>query len=177
MRGLVAGLLVAFAPTLGGLAQEAMEPTQGTPVTELQVEPTEVQAGMFFDGATVRTSALVPEGYEITISCVGWEEPSVLNRKGKALGLIWMNVGEVEIDGAPVLYLLHVSGDLHEMASASSLEMWGVGYDALKRRARVVSPEGNGGDASLFDEFVGLKESDGLYSVSEAAVEGTVWSG
>jgi len=129
---------------------------------------------MFFDGATVRVRGVVPEGYGVTISCVGREDPVVLNRKGKVLGLIWMNVGEVEMEGLPVLYHLHASGALDRMATGFSLEALGVGYDALKSRARIGEADRGGGEAPLFDEFVSLKESDGLYSVSESAVRSEV---
>jgi uncharacterized protein (TIGR02186 family) len=167
---LIKGVLLAGGITLASFPQEAPEPTESPAATELRVEPSEIRAGMFFDGATFRVSALVPEGLGITVSCVGKKEPVVLSRKGRVLGLIWMNVGEMEIDGAPDLYLLHASGDLSEMATPSTLETLGVGYAALERRAAFEGAEGD--EVRLFSEFVSLKESDGLYSVSEETVEG-----
>ncbi len=138
-------------------------------LTEIILEPAEVLAGMFFDGATVRVTALVPAEMGIAVSLVGNEEPVTLNRKGKALGLIWMNVGEVEIDGAPDLYLLDTSGPLDELAPETTLASMGVGYGALEARTSFRGSEGE--DALYFREFVSLKESDGLYTVDEGAVE------
>ncbi|MFH1609249.1 MAG: TIGR02186 family protein [Candidatus Bipolaricaulota bacterium] len=169
MDALILGLLLAGGPAFGNLPQGVPGPGDSLVDTDLVVEPSEVRAGMFFDGATVRISALVPEGLAITVSCVGAEEPVVLNRKGKVLGLIWMNVGEVEIDGAPNLYLLNATGLLGEMAMTASLEALGVGYGPLQRRALLKGGEGE--DALLFGEFLSLKESDGLYGVSEEAIE------
>jgi hypothetical protein len=138
----------------------------GPEVAGIVVEPSKIEAGMFYNGATVGVSALVPEDLEITVSLVGQDEPVSLNRKGKALGLIWMNVGEVEIDGAPDLYLLNTTDGLE--ATAPILETAGVGYSALRDRTTLA---GTGGDDDLyFNEFVGLKESDGLYALEEASV-------
>jgi uncharacterized protein (TIGR02186 family) len=169
MDAIVKGLLVAMGVALGSSFQEAPEAMESPVTTGLSVEPSEVRAGMFFDGATFRVSALVPEGMEITISCVGKTESVTLNRKGKALGTIWMNVGEVEFDNAPDLYLLHATGELSDMAESSVLESLGVGYAALEHQATVKGAEGEEG--RFFREFVSLKESDGLYSFSEGAVE------
>jgi uncharacterized protein (TIGR02186 family) len=150
------------ATTPAGLEQTAQ-------AAEITVEPAEVRAGMLFDGATVRVTALVPERLAITISLVGGDEPVVLNRKGKAMGVVWMNVGEVEIDGAPHLYLLHTSARLNSIAAPAVLAAMGVGYDALEGRTTLTGTEG---DADLyFWEFVSLKRSDGLYAVAEGTVE------
>ena len=95
MGTLIQTLLLMVGAALGSPLQEAPVATEQAVSVELTLEPSEVRAGMFFDGATVRVSAQVPEGLGVTVSCVGPEGSVVLNRKGKALGLIWMNVGEV----------------------------------------------------------------------------------
>ena len=169
MDAIIKGLLVAMGVALGSSFQEAPEPIEGAVTTGLSLEPSEVRAGMFFDGATFRVSALVPEGMAITISCVGNSESVTLNRKGKAFGIIWMNVGEVEFDNAPDLYLLHTTEELNDIAESSLLETLGVGYAALENQVTVKGAEGE--EVRFFREFVSLKESDGLYSFSEGAVE------
>jgi hypothetical protein len=168
MGGRILALVVIAVTEVGVPYQEGSAPGEAQLAAEMIVEPEVVEAGMFFDGATVRVQAVVPEGMAVSVSCLGAEEPVLLNRKGKALGLIWMNMGEVEIEGAPDVYLLHTSGPLAELANPSVLEVAGVGYDALEARITVISEAEE--DESLFGEFVGLKESDGLYGVSEGAV-------
>jgi uncharacterized protein (TIGR02186 family) len=171
MGPLIQSLLLMAVATMGSPLQEPPVATEWSARTELTLEPSEVRAGMFFDGATVRVSALVPEGLGITVSCVGPEGSVVLNRKGKALGLIWMNVGEVEIDGAPALYLLHSSSELGQLAPDASLASHGVGYVALEHRVTMRGVPGEGEEGELFREFVSLKESDGLYATSDESVE------
>jgi len=167
------GLLALVVGMLG--PQGIVAGQDGPRAREIEVEPTQVRAGMFFDGATLGISALVPEGLEVTVTCVGKDEPVVLSRKGKVLGLIWMNVGEVEIDGAPDLYLLNSTGLLEEMASTAVLNDLGVGYEALETRATLEGTEGE--DDLYFREFVSLKESDGLYTLGEGQVERTAREG
>jgi uncharacterized protein (TIGR02186 family) len=100
---------------------------------------------------------------------LGKEDLVILNRKGKVLGSIWMNVGQVEIENVPDLYVLATSSVLGEMAGPADLERLGVGYAALGRQAVLKGLEGEEG--RLFGEFVRLKERDGLFAVSENAIE------
>lgn len=167
---LIAGVLLV--PAAAGATQvvDTAGAVQEIPrATGITLEPAEVLAGMFFDGATVRVEAVVPGGMGITVSCLGNEEPVVLGRKGKALGLIWMNVGEVEVEGAPDLYLLNTSEPMDELAPQATRASVGVGYAALEDRTRLRGTGGN--DELYFREFVSLKESDGLYAVAEEAVD------
>jgi hypothetical protein len=139
------------------------------PVAELRIEPEVIRAGMFFHGATITVSALVPDDVAVAVACVGAYESVVLNRKGKVLGLIWMNVGEVEFDDAPSLYLLHASAQLDELATPAALEALTLGYGALEARAGAATSSGNPGH--LFRELVRLKESERLYAIAEGRVE------
>jgi uncharacterized protein (TIGR02186 family) len=156
------------APSLQALQVDDLQ------VSALEVEPAAVQAGMFFDGATVTVSAIVPEELAVAVACVGPDERVVLNRKGKVFGLIWMNVEEVEFNDTPRLYQLNTSERLDRMASSASLLALGVGYRALEARAG--SQGGEVGRVELFRELVRLKESEGLFAVSEGTV-GTSPSG
>ena len=159
---------LAVAPEL--IIQENPATNQDSGVAELTIDPSEVKAGMFFDGASVHVSVVVPGEMGIAMSLVGTEAPVTLNRKGKALGLIWMNVGEVEVSGAPNLYLLNTSASLHDLGLPMIRDAVGVGYESLEDRVSLEVPDGPQGGEDLFGEFVSLKESDGLYTQIEGAV-------
>lgn len=131
----------------------------------LVVEPSEVVAGMFYAGATVHVSAVVPPGAAVALLCRGEEHPLVLNRKGKVLGLIWMNVGEVSFQSVPDVYLLRTSDGAARLAPADVLEELGVGFEALAARSAPGDDQ-----APHFEELVLLKERDGLWGVAEGAV-------
>jgi len=155
LRALSVGSLLV---SLGGpaLAQE-------TPTARVTIQPAEVRAGMFYSGATLRITADVPAGLGISISCMGEEGRVELKKKGKALGLIWMSIGDVAFDPLPNLYLLATSSTLSELADPQTLRSAGVGYEALEARAQ---PD----DTFLFQETIRFKESDGLYGVRENGI-------
>lgn len=152
--GIVAAVAVAAAPAA---------PQQV--VGGINIDPAEVAAGMFYAGATVHVSAVVPMGAGVAMVCVGESHPLKLKKKGKALGVIWMNVADVSFDAVPDLYLLHTSDRLEGLAAPAILEELAVGYDALEARAG----PGPGAEA-LFGELTRLKGRDGLWGVDERGV-------
>jgi uncharacterized protein (TIGR02186 family) len=175
MMDWVVGLALLSSASVGAVPGPAPKNPGGDPaqvdtvaVTELRVEPEEVRAGMFFDGATIAVSALVPDDIAVAVVCIGADESVVLNRKGKVLGLIWMNVGEVEFDDVPSLYLVNSSTHLAELAAPPQLAALRIGYDALEARAGAANSVDN--RSHLFHELVRLKESEGLYSIAEGSV-------
>ena len=71
----------------------------------LSVTPPTIKINSFFGGAEVSVSAEIPQGCEAVIEVTGKKLEEDLMRKGRRWDL-WMNVGEIDIDGAPCLYLL-----------------------------------------------------------------------
>ena len=131
----------------------------------LSVTPPIVKIDSFFGGAEVSVSAELPEGCEAVIEVTGKEVEEDLMRKGRRWDL-WMNVGEIDIDGAPYLYLL--------MSSAPQLLETGNrpwGYAALRKAVSFRGRLRTGEEPELFKEFVHLKEGQGLYAIFPAAVK------
>lgn len=142
----------------------------------VSVDPPEVVAGMLYGGTTVRVSARVQPGVTVAIVCRGENAPVALREKGKVLGVLWMNVGEVRYEEIPELYLLRTSTDLDHLAPASERERLDIGFAAL----RASIPSGGGTDEDIFGELVRLKQRDGLWETAVNTVamrtdaEGTV---
>lgn len=154
-------LPIGIATVIAAAAPPAPPQTVGG----INVDPAEVQAGMFYAGATVHVSAVVPMDADVAIVCLGEGRPLKLKKKGKALGVIWMNVADVSFDEVPDLYLLRTSARLDGLAVPAVLKDLVVGYDALEARA------GPGpGAEMLFDELTRLKERDRLWEVAEGTV-------
>jgi uncharacterized protein (TIGR02186 family) len=131
----------------------------------LKIDPATVEATTFYDGANVRVNAEVPEGYEIAVVCRGKEAPVELKRKGRVLGVLWMNVGDVSFERIPTMYKVQTSASLDELAEHNVLSELEIGYPALLTRS---SPKGSGFDAgTIFDELVKLKKDEGLFSVEQ----------
>lgn len=131
----------------------------------LTVEPSRVDVRMLYRQSIVHVAASVPVGAQVAVLLVGRDHSLTLKRKGKVMGAVWMNVGDVTFENVPVVYLLNTSTALAELAEQSVRTRLDLGFDALDRRA-------GGGPAadSLFGELVKLKERDGLWSVSEDGV-------
>jgi hypothetical protein len=141
-------------------------PQAGTGGGGISVEPGEITAGLFYHGGTVHVSAVVPAGAGVAFLCEGHAGPLTVNRKGKAVGLLWMNVGEVSWNDVPEVYLLRTSEALDQLASSEVLEGMGVGLDAVRTGSR----PGAGADA-FFAELAKLKARGGLWDVTEGGVD------
>ncbi|MCG6988540.1 MAG: TIGR02186 family protein [Gemmatimonadetes bacterium] len=157
-RLLAPTFVVAVALVLSGEASEAQE--------SLVIQPSVVNVHMLYHESTVHVTAPVLADDEVAILLVGQERSLTLKRKGKVLGLIWMNVGDVTFETVPDVYLLRTTCALSSLAAPAVLTRLDLGFDALAARS------GGGATAdTLFDELVQLKERDGLWDVSEGRVE------
>jgi len=150
-------LLLAAA---GAGAQEGARPG-----ATLSIDPGVIVAGMFYDGALLHVRAEVPAAAHVVVLARSEDAPLRLRRKGKALGIVWLNVGDVAWDPVPDLYLLHSSVALDSLGPAWERERLGIGIPSLRARARP-DPVAD----SLFGELVRLKQKDGLWAVSAGAV-------
>ncbi len=132
---------------------------------KLSVTPPKLRIDAFFGGAEVLVSAEIPQGCEAVVEMTGRKLEEDLMRKGRRWDL-WMNVGEIDIDGAPCLYLL--------MSSAPRLLKTGNptwGYKALSRGISFKGRFKAGEKPELFREFVHLKEGQRLYGIFPGAVK------
>lgn len=164
------GGLLVWAMAAGNTAG-AQEPTPSAftipPDTGgVAVDPAEVVAGMFYHGAVVHVSAVVPRGASVAVLCTGERRDLFMKLKGKVLGVLWMNTGDIEFHDVPDVYMLHTSEPLSDLAPSAILEELELGVDALAT-GRV--PEGQ--DPKLFGELAGLREKDGLWAIGEGAAE------
>ena len=63
----------------------------------------------FYNGATLKVSGVVPAGADVALRLVGAAQTLHLREKGKVFGLLWMNVGAVELENVPNAYLIATS--------------------------------------------------------------------
>jgi uncharacterized protein (TIGR02186 family) len=136
--------------------------------THLQITlaPNVILMGATYNGTTLLVSGTIPKDAEPFVRVTGEPEDVKLKKKGRALGLLWMNLGSVNICQAPNVFFLCPSKALQ-----TNQENWhrlGLGFEALKGRVGV-TPASEDKDA-LFKEFMKLKESKELYAVYENAI-------
>ena len=131
----------------------------------LTVTPSVLEIDSFFGGAEVSVSADLPEGSQAVIEVMGKEVEEDMMRKGRHWDL-WMNMGEIDIDGAPFLYLLMSSAP---RPIGPGNRPWG--YDALRKGVSFRGRFRKGERPELFREFIQLKEGHGLYGNFPGAVK------
>ena len=154
-----------FAPALAVVAVLTV-PRAGAPGGHpATIEPSRIEMTMFFTGSRVRVSAPVEADARVAVVLAGEARTLTLKRKGKVLGLIWMNVGDVSFEAVPDVYLLRTTCPLHALADSSVLHSLGLGLDALRARS-AASAEAR----ALFDDLVRLKWGEGLWNVAESSV-------
>jgi uncharacterized protein (TIGR02186 family) len=127
-------------------------------------EPNLIAIGAFFNGTQLTVSGKVGIGNDVVVLVSGKQEELTLKKKGKALGLLWMNLGDVHFKKVPNLYILYSSKA--SMASASSYpktwEKLGIGFNYLKKEMEIEAPQAEKDE--LANEFLKLKQKHGLYA-------------
>lgn len=151
-------VLLVAAGLLPGPAVPAADPPEA-----LVVEPSRVPVGLFFTGATLRVTGRIPDDCEAAVRLSSGAERLELKEKGRVGGVLWMSVGDVVFEAAPVLYQLLTTAPLDTLAPAGVLDEWQLGY------AAVVVPADEKA-ARLTLELVALKERDGLYADREGGL-------
>ncbi|MDR3043914.1 MAG: TIGR02186 family protein [Desulfovibrio sp.] len=128
----------------------------------LAVKPGDIVIGTAYTGTTLHFSGEAPRGSAIVARFTGASGDLALRQKGKAFGLLWMNMGTVHLHDVPSVYLVASSRPLADIGGT------GLGLDAV--RAGVQQEGGaaaqgpDGLDAlDVPAELVRLKQHDGLY--------------
>lgn len=134
---------------------------------DLQVKPDLVEIGTWFRGHSVTAAAMIPKGAEAVIEVVGQAADEHLMRKGRRGGL-WMNVGEIDVQKAPSLYLV-MSTNPKLLEAAAPEAPWG--FAALKRRVTMSGMITDQERDKFFEQFIKLKESEDVYISSKDPVK------
>jgi hypothetical protein len=145
---ILAGLTVLLAAGLTGVAGAQ---------AGIQVNPPVVEISTFYQGIEVTVTGTIPEGHQAVAEVTGPVSEQQLMRKGRR-GPLWMNVGEVNVSGAPSVYLVLASAP----ALVTGETPWG--FAALMKHISLsgqVQPD----EMTKFQEqFLELKKSQKLYA-------------
>ncbi len=127
-----------------------------SPVT-MKAVPETLQINTTYNGTTVNVTGTVPAGSEVVIRMIGADTDLHMKQKGKALGLLWMNMNTYHFEGVPNLYLIGASKPMYE------LDAVGEAVSAEAELAKVaIEPKTDDHDL-LIKQLIGLKENEGLY--------------
>ena len=146
-----------------------LSPADAATDPDVTLEPEHILMGAGYNGQNIAIAGRIPSDAAAFIRITGKPEHTRLKQKGRAMGVLWMNLGSVEISKAPDVFLLF----LPEGADASGRQepAWrklGIGLEGLRQQVDIVAQDEN--KDALFDEFVKLKEKSGLYGIVDNAV-------
>jgi uncharacterized protein (TIGR02186 family) len=137
---------------------------------QLHVVPGEIRMGLSYNGVEVSIAGQIPSDSEVLVRIMGKAEQQRLKKKGRVLGLLWMNKRTIRFDNVPSVFLLYPSAALAGQAQSRS-EQWrrlGLGFETLKERVEI-RPATEDKEA-LFREFMKLKEEGALYGTVPDAI-------
>ncbi len=150
--------------TLVASAGRAEQPMKTT------ITPQAISIGAFYDGTHVKAEGLIPADSQAIIRITGYSGDLHLKQKGKALGLLWMNLNTLTFENVPSVYLLYVPGTFEEMLQSNSAidPVSQLTLASLEKQIQI-SPE-SGNKDQLYAEFLKLKKSEGLYAVHKDSI-------
>ncbi len=156
--------VLGLAVVLGmlGSGQEA-----GAAELEFQLVPHILEIGAFFQGADITVTGSIPAETEAVLEILGRTGNETFMRKGRR-GLLWMNVGEVDVKGAPSLYLV-MSTSPGLLANPDMEVPWG--FPAIKSHITLDGDLKPDEQAEFKRQFLDLKESEGLYRALPGALK------
>jgi len=140
------------------------QPANSMVSSKMKHEPNLIAIGAFFNGTQLTVSGKIAAENEVVVIVKGKQEELTLKRKGKALGLLWMNLGDVHFKKVPNLYILYSSKGMMELASSDTktYEQLGIGFESLKNKMEIEAPQDERND--LAQEFLKLKKNQELYA-------------
>jgi len=130
-------------------------------VARIAVEPEAINIGALYDGIALTATGSIPADSEAVVRFVGAACDLHMKEKGKVGGIMWMNLDSITFKGAPSACLVSSAVDLKGLEADGGVSIKVLRLSGLKRSVEV---EANGcGHENAFEEFLKLKQKEGLY--------------
>ncbi|HMK56998.1 MAG TPA: TIGR02186 family protein [Dissulfurispiraceae bacterium] len=123
----------------------------------------------FYHGGTVSVSGISDPGADLVIKIASGDLHQSLRKKGKVGGLLWMTVGELDVEHVPNFYEIFSTKKLDEMISRDEMDKYGIGFPALRQHA-VLNVATEEEKSKWFDEFVRFKSDSNLYAINSGNI-------
>ncbi|WP_020586602.1 TIGR02186 family protein [Desulfobacter curvatus] len=149
----VAGALLLMLICLPGLASAAVPGT-------VTVTPSAINIGASFNGIDIKVEGTIPKDADAVVRFKSGEQDVALKEKGKAMGILWMNMGTVTFHHCPDIFMVATPQSLTKES-----DQWkglNLGIPSLINQIEITPASGD--KTFLFDEFVKLKSKHGAYA-------------
>jgi uncharacterized protein (TIGR02186 family) len=140
----------------------------GQASAELTVIPNHdhIKIDFFYHGSNVSVRGISDPDTDLIIKIASLDGHQEFRQKGKVGGLLWMNVGTLDIEKVPSLYFLASTRKVDEILSKEAMAKDVLGYEAVKNYLEMTPVKDENEKAKWFNEFVKYKENSKLYSVA-----------
>ena len=145
-------------------------PQEASANLTLKANRDHIKVDFLYHGSTVTVSGQVERDADLMIKISSPEGHQSFKKKGKAAGVLWMNIGDIEFDHTPNLYFLHSTKTLEEMLSPEEADANTIGYSALGKHMDIAPVTDENEKTKWFKEFVKFKESSRLYAISSGKI-------
>jgi uncharacterized protein (TIGR02186 family) len=129
-----------------------------------------ITIGFFYHGSSMSVKGVYDPEADLIIKLTSPDGHEALKRKGKVGGVLWMNVGSLDIKSVPGVYFLHSTKKIEDILSAQEMQRHVIGYPALQKHAQMSPVADEAEKAKWFEEFVKFKERSRLYSESTGKI-------
>ena len=133
---------------------------------ELTVIPNHdhIKIDFFYHGSNVSVRGISDPDTDLIIKIASPDGHQELRQKGKVGGLLWMNVGTLNIEKVPSLYFLASSKKVDEILSKEAMAKDVLGYEAVEKHVEMTPVKDENEKTKWFNEFLKYKENSKLYS-------------
>ena len=117
MKRILALLAVALFGAAALLGAAGRAQASGVDVTMGQ---TSIDMNLFYNGASIPVAGQVPEGSEVVVRFMGKPDADgvTMKQKGRAMGLLWMNMHTLHFSNMPPVSLIASSAPLAGLGEA-----------------------------------------------------------
>ncbi|MGA2938899.1 MAG: TIGR02186 family protein [Syntrophobacteraceae bacterium] len=130
-------------------------------VARMTVEPQAINIGALYNGTTLTANGSLPADSEAIVRFMGTACELHMKVRGKVGGIMWMNLDSITFKGVPSVCLVSSAVDLNRLEANGGASIRVLRLSGLKGSVMI---EGNGGGhENAFEEFLKLKQKEGLY--------------
>lgn len=147
------GILSLLALVLG-LAVPGFCATQDVAFTSA---PSSITIGATYNGTVLHLEGTAPAGSQVVLRFSGQPGTVAMKQKGKALGLLWMNMNTLHFSGVPGVCLVESPAGLDALGAAGGT----LGLEGLAQKVEIEPVTAD--RAALLPELLKLKKGEGLY--------------
>ena len=130
-------------------------------IVNLDISPKVVDVGATYNGTSLTVTGEVPADGDVLVRFMGKTSDLHMRRKGKALGLLWMNMGSLTFKGVPGVCIVNSEKGFDRICEWGGNAVSELRPEGLKRTV-LVEPDGTDADGSI-EELIKLKKQEGLY--------------